>query len=284
MKCKICNAEASRKLKGLRYLGRFDGEVYQCPNCKYLQVFPADWLEDAYTESIAITDTGIVARNLLFVKRITVLLTIIDFKLRIPSLFLLLFKSFVRYFCKKKFRKYNLNILDFGGGYGLLVRMLRDVGFNAEWRDLFTKNLFARGFESKSKNYDCILSFEVLEHLENPLFELDNIFLGFRPNLFVFSTLLYGEEVPDKNWWYFSPETGQHIGFYNERTLRFIADKYGYFYISIDSGFHVFSKKKLHSDTIRFFVLRSDYFFPTFAKVYRSLTLTDNKKMINSII
>jgi hypothetical protein len=31
---------------------------------------------------------------------------------------------------------------------------------------------------------------------------------------------------PD-DWWYFSPEHGQHIAFYTEKSLTFIAEKFG---------------------------------------------------------
>lgn len=283
MKCKICKSESKLKLSNLVYLGKYQGQMYQCVNCEYLQVSPANWLEEAYSESISLTDTGLIARNQVFTKRIVVFLSIIDFKLQFHLVFLRAFKKFIKSICTKKITRYTNKILDFGGGYGVLVRMLRDIGLQAEWRDPYTKNIFARGFEAREIEYDCLLSFEVLEHLEDPEAEFDKLFYQYKPNLFIFSTLLYGPEVPESQWWYYTQETGQHIGFFNEVTLEFLAKKYGYHYTSVDSNFHIFSKRKLDEKTIRFFVLRSDYYFPAVVKSYESLTIQDSQSMIDEI-
>lgn len=283
MKCKICKSESRLKLSNLTYLGKYQGQIFRCVNCDYLQVSPANWLEEAYSESISLTDTGLIARNQLFTKRIAVFLSIKHMRLRLPLLFLRVFKNIIKRIYLKNSIRYTKKILDFGGGYGVLVRMLRDFGLHAEWRDPYTKNVFARGFEASETEYDCLLSFEVLEHLEDPSAEFDKLFNQHKPNFFIFSTLLYGREVPESHWWYYTPETGQHIGFFNEITLKFLAKKYGYHYISIDMNFHIFSKSKLDEKTIRFFVLRADYFFPSVTKSYASLTLDDSQSIIDDL-
>lgn len=283
MKCKICKCESKLELSSLTYLGKYQGQVFRCVNCEYLQVSPANWLEEAYSESISLTDTGLIARNQLFTKRIAVFLSIKHMRLRLPLLFLRVFKNIIKRIYLRNSIRYTKKILDFGGGYGVLVRMLRDFGLYAEWRDPYTKNVFARGFEASETEYDCLLSFEVLEHLEDPSAEFDKLFNQHKPNFFIFSTLLYGREVPESQWWYYTLETGQHIGFFNEITLKFLAKKYGYHYISIDMNFHIFSKRKLDEKTIRFFVLRADYFFPTVTKSYASLTLDDSQSIIDDL-
>ncbi|MEO5647031.1 MAG: hypothetical protein ABIQ56_01645, partial [Chitinophagaceae bacterium] len=47
------------------------------------------------------------------------------------------------------------------------------------------------------------------------------------------------------DWWYFVPETGQHIAFYTRESLQFIADKYGKFFYTNGSTIHLFTGEKL---------------------------------------
>lgn len=283
MKCKLCNSNAKLISKNLTYLGKHKADMFQCENCELLQIDPVNWLEEAYSDSIAITDTGLVARNVMLVKRVVVLLSVLNVKIMVPIFFLRVFKKFLFSFLIMKMTPYKKNILDFGGGYGLLVRMLRDVGLNAFWNDLYTNNLLARGFEKTSIHYETILSFEVMEHLENPKLEFDKIFLEYKPEILLTSTMNYGESIPSQDWWYYSFETGQHITFYNSKTFDLIARTYGYHYFSIDPTFHIFTKQKLNENLIRFFVERADFFFPNISGKYNSLTWADHEKMVNSI-
>jgi hypothetical protein len=47
-------------------------------------------------------------------------------------------------------------------------------------------------------------------------------------------------------WWYFAPETGQHISFYSQKSLEEIAQKLGLHFYS-RNNIHLFSKTKLSS-------------------------------------
>ena len=91
------------------------------------------------------------------------------------------------------------------GGYGLFVRIMRDKGFNFLWNDLYTENIFARGFDfhsTQNKTIELITAFEAFEHFQNPLQELESMYVISR-NIF-FSTLLIPTDIPDKNWWYYA--------------------------------------------------------------------------------
>ena len=122
--------------------------------------------------------------------------------------------------------------------------MLRDKGIDAYWFDKYSENLLARGFEyDETLKVDIIAAFEVVEHLENPMETIRKIMS--KSDCFIFSVLT----LPKLNfhtaeeWWYFSPETGQHIFVPSSETLQWIANEIGCRYYCM-LGLHVFSRKK----------------------------------------
>ena len=47
-----------------------------------------------------------------------------------------------------------------------------------------------------------------------------------RHDLLLVSTILHNGHR--EGWWYYGPDSGQHIAFYSRRTMQFIADRFGY--------------------------------------------------------
>lgn len=75
----------------------------------------------------------------------------------------------------------------------------------------------------------------------------------------LFSTLLYDNNLHYKElaeWWYYAPETGQHISFYSLRTLEYIASKLGIHYYFISNEIHLLSKRVISQKKIKW-LLRS---------------------------
>ena len=56
----------------------------------------------------------------------------------------------------------------------------------------------------------------------------------------VFSTLTFSGSAPAPGWWYYSLESGQHVSFYQPRTLHQIAVRLGCEYTRIHEGLHLF--------------------------------------------
>ena len=218
MKCKICSQENKSIFSGI-VLNKYNIKYYHCSYCGFIQTEEPYWLDDAYSESINISDTGYMQRNLNLSKKLTILL---------------------RLFYNK-----NAKFLDYAGGYGVFVRLMRDVGFDYYWDDKFTTNLFARGFEYNKEDIKAITTFESFEHFVNPLEEIEKMLQTSKT--IIFSTLLLSQNIPKpKDWWYYGLDHGQHISFYNENTFRCIANKYGLNYYNL-GGLQLLTDKSIPS-------------------------------------
>ena len=215
MKCIICQTESS-KIFNAEILYKYNIDYYQCKHCGLIFTEKPYWLGEAYSDAIADIDTGIMQRNIEFVNKMSVIL--------------------------QAFFSANETFLDYGGGYGIFTRMMRDKGFNYLWTDKYASPLLAKGFEYQNETVSALTAFELFEHFENPKEEIEKM-LSLTKNIF-FSTACYddGMNIPDKDWWYWSYESGQHISFYSKRTLEFLAGRYQLHYYNI-LGLHWLTDK-----------------------------------------
>ena len=220
MYCRLCN-QKTNEIFSHKVLEKYKVKYFLCEGCGLLQIEEPYWLDEAYNEAIAVADTGLVARNINISNQLT----------------LLLFQMF----------GINGRYLDIAGGTGLFTRLMRDIGFDYYWNDQYCENIHAKGFEYSKSLGSCsaVTAFEVLEHLEYPeSFILSALDLA-QTDTFIFSTELYVNKPPfPGEWWYYAFETGQHISFYQLRTLKFIARKIGMSLYSFNN-FHMFTKQHL---------------------------------------
>lgn len=254
MNCKICRSESKRFDKG-QILNKYDIEYFQCSNCGFVQTEKPYWLEESYQEAISFSDVGLISRNLMFSKLSKIILSILVNK-----------KS---------------NFLDFGGGYGVFTRLMRDDGFNYYWYDKFAKNYFAAGFEGEilNKKYEAVTSFENFEHFENPLEDIEKIFT--LTDFVLFSTDLISIPAPKINsWWYYCLEHGQHVSLFSKKSLEYIARKYEYKLISNNKNIHILSKKKFNSNIFIIEKIIRTLGFDRFLN-QNSKTYTDMTKIIS---
>jgi len=78
-----------------------------------------------------------------------------------------------------------------------------------------------------------------------------------------------------KDWWYFMPETGQHIAFYTYKSLQEIAKKYSCNLYSNMSNIHLLTPKKINPYYFKMLTNnRFTYYFKSFF-VQKSLLLKD---------
>jgi glycosyltransferase involved in cell wall biosynthesis len=223
MKCKVCESDSHYFAQGT-VLGKYDVDYYQCSNCGFVQTEEPYWLEEAYSQAIASSDVGLAFRNLSFSQ---------------------ISKSLLF-----NFFNHDARFLDYGGGYGLFVRLMRDAGFDFHWLDKFCQNIFAQGFEidQAAKNeFELVTAFEVFEHLVHPLKEIEEL-LKLSRNILV-STELFPESNPKPDeWWYYVLHEGQHISLYTAKSFAVMADKFNLNFYSNGSSLHLLTEKKLPQD------------------------------------
>ena len=152
MKCKICN-NLMDKFDKAKVLNKYDVQYYRCLDCGFICTEEPYWLDEAYSSAIASTDIGLIMRNMFFSDKVSAILKTI----------------------LKSLPNAQMCALDYGAGYGMFVRMMRDYGFNFYWYDKYCENLFAKTFESKYEHYDILTAFELFEHLSNPYADSDKI-------------------------------------------------------------------------------------------------------------
>lgn len=209
--CRLCSGSLATRFK-LTILEKFPIQYYQCEQRYSLQTEPAYWLTEAYSQNLSNLDTGAIQRNWHNFYVVYILCHI--FKLK--------------------------NLVDLGGGDGLLCRSLRDYEINCYVQDDYASPTYAQGFtEPDFETPDLVLAFEVWEHLANPTLDMDKFF-GKNPKMLIVTTAIYKNQ--DADWWYLTPESGQHIFFYSRQALENIAKQRGY-ELHIVENFILFIRK-----------------------------------------
>lgn len=223
--CKICDSNSTKIFSG-KILNKYRIDYFQCNDCHFIQTENPYWLNESYSSAIASTDIGLVSRNISF-----------------QNITSWIIKSYFDY--KSKF-------LDYAGGYGLFVRLMRDKGFDFYRQDIYCENHFAKYFDISEQNgitkFELVTAFEVFEHLVNPIEEISKIFES--SDVIFFSTQLQplNKMNSTADWWYFAEETGQHISFYTIKSLEIVAKKMNCNLYSNNINLHILTKKRLNSN------------------------------------
>ncbi len=251
MNCKICNSDTFI-LSNQLVLNKYNVNYFQCVSCNFIQTEEPYWLKEAYENVITSLDIGLISRNLYLLENIPI---IID-----------------RCFSKA------VAMLDYGGGYGMFVRMMRDKGYPFFRQDIYCDNLFSKGFdisENPDLKIDVVTAFEVFEHLSNPLNEIEKM-LAYAENIIFSTVLLPANKNEFKDWWYVTPQTGQHIAFYSIASLQFIAKKYNLNLYTNNQNLHIFSKNRIEDKIIQ------KIFYPKKTLIERIVDKLKSKEQLRS--
>lgn len=219
MSCKICDGQTVFFAKST-ILGKYEIDYFRCSRCGFIQTEKPYWLGEVYAEAINLSDIGLLTRNVRL-SRLT------------KTLICTLFDP------EGKF-------LDYGGGYGVFVRMMRDLGFDYYRFDKYCQNLFAKGFDvtEEMENFTLITAFELFEHLVDPVSMVEELLQ--KSTTIFFTTELVPKSTPLPNqWWYYCLDHGQHISFYTLHSLRLLADRFSLNLYSNELGYHLMTDRKL---------------------------------------
>jgi len=220
MECKICG-KATKHIFSAKVLSKYDAKYFECINCGFIQTETPHWLAESYNSAITHLDIGLIQRNIKYASIVELLIHL-------------------------SFNKKG-TFIDYGAGYGMFVRMMRDKGFNFQWQDDYCSNLFAAKFEAPlypdANDAEMVTAFEVFEHLLDPRKEITRM-------LKYSKTILFSTELrPSKDlnaaedWWYFSPVIGQHIAFYSRKSLSILAKEFNLEYTYLGNSLHLFAPK-----------------------------------------
>jgi hypothetical protein len=233
MNCKICSNKTKEIFKQ-KVLAKYDIKYFMCSDCLFIQTEEPYWLEEAYNlGAISALDVGIISRNTYLATKTE---DILDKLFPLDTL---------------NPKVDNFTAIDYGGGQGIFVRMMRDLGYNFYRQDVYAENLYARFFDitdlPKNTKFSILTTFEVFEHLPNPIEEINKMFNY--SDILLFSTELQPIDVNEiENWWYIVPETGQHISLFNKVTLEKIAEILDVNLYTDSHSLHILSKTPLSID------------------------------------
>lgn len=215
-RCLICDSRYELLFE-LRVLGKYQAEYGRCTNCHFVSCLNPFWLHESFTNNLNDLDIGSVDRCLI----------VADFV-----------ESYIRSVKNK-----NTRFLDWGGGYGLLARIMRDRGLDFSSHDIYTRPLFVEPTEIlERETFELVTLSEVALHLTDPIPVFAKILES--TNTVIFTAVIAPDAIPI-DWWYLMPDSGQHVAIYHRETLQALAKRLGVQLTTDGRFFHVLHREDI---------------------------------------
>jgi SAM-dependent methyltransferase len=128
-----------------------------------------------------------------------------------------------------KARVEQLEILDFGCGYGGFVEIGRQLQMNVWGTDINPSKVAVEYFLPciGERKFDIIIACEVVEHLPFPAETFATIRSSLKsPGVFAFQTAQWDPDSLGRDWWYLGPANG-HISLFSREALDTMYDRLG---------------------------------------------------------
>lgn len=198
-----------------------NAELRQCTNCRFMYFLNPTWLEQAFKSRLTDPDVGALDRNLVVADFLTVL---------IPSL--------------------GLNdgcFVDWGAGYGILSRLMRDRGFDFGHYETFAEPIFySPRFKDDGRKVDLVVLSEVALHFDDPVKEFEALT---KVSQRIFFTAVVPPPDVSPEWWYLMPATGLHVAFYSIESLSALASRLDMRLTTDGRFFHLLHREPLSFST-----------------------------------
>lgn len=225
--CRVCNGISHRAF-GAMVLGKYDVGYHRCGDCGFVQSDEPFWLAEAYTQAVLDIDLGPINRAVQGA-------------------------NFTESIVLSHFDP-NARFVDFGGGYGIFTRLMRDRGYDWYWADRYCENIFAKQFRAHPDgSHELVTAFEVFEHLPDPVGGLEEMLAFGRNILFTTELVPPGISRVD-DWWYFAPTQGQHIAFHTHASLARLGHRFGLHFATNGGSVHLLSLRPVRDRAMRFLV------------------------------
>jgi hypothetical protein len=214
--CAVCSGN-TKYLLSYTVRGEHQASLRECLTCRFTFIVNPHWLADSFSSELNDLDIGSVDRCLILADFVEVLI---------------------------RSQKWSmLRFLDWGGGYGLLARIMRDRGLDFGSHDIYTQPLFVKPSEvDESETFGLVTMSEVSLHLTDPVPVFKKILES--TNTLVFTAVIAPKIIPN-DWWYLMPDTGQHVAIYRKETLETLANQLGVRITSDGRFFHVLHRERL---------------------------------------
>lgn len=140
-------------------------------------------------------------------------------------------------------RAHAVRHLDYGGGGGLLARLLRE----SNWQSVSYDPFVNRDADiAQLGKFDLITAFEVFEHVPDVRVLMSNLRSLLAPDgIVLFSTLLSDGNIHANqkiSWWYAAPRNG-HISLFSKTSLATLAKSRGLTFANFSQDRHLFFTK-----------------------------------------
>lgn len=144
-------------------------------------------------------------------------------------------------------QKDGIQHLDYGGGNGMMSRLLKQMGWNSYSHDILNSNACDIG---RFGPFNLITAYEVFEHVAdvNDLMQRIKSLVTAKGLVLISTFLSDGHIFRNRrlDWWYASPRNG-HISLFSKESLKRLTGKYGFTFISLSQNLHIFFSEKIPS-------------------------------------
>lgn len=119
-----------------------------------------------------------------------------------------------------------------------------------------------------------VTAFEAFEHFDQPVQELEQM-LAIASNVLLSTELIETPTPAHEDWWYYGKDHGQHIGFFREQTLNYLAQRLGKHLATDGRSIHLFSDRPVSHRSWKMMLKLNKLYYLALKNKFTSKTQSD---------